>query len=437
MNDRIIYRAAALFVVCVSICAALYSIVLDKERLPSLGTVNVRTDEGATANDVADDGAAIVRAIQKVDRMGGGVVSFPPGRYYVSSRLKVVVSNKVSIVGAGRGATTLTWKGSEGGIDMTFSSQYNAPSFKGLTLRTTVAGGGTALKIQSPVMATTFGQGVNVEDIEIGGSGESAAPFAYWTGGIHLLDCWYPSLRRVNIVGDNSTQTAPYTMSFGVKYERTQVLYLSDALFLHMQDGVLQAGDTYGEGLNVDRFEFVGVARGFNLNGGVAINGIHNGHINADLFGITAAHMVGGKLSNLLIYKNNRSSQDFIGINLTNVYNYSITGLSVFDPGPDSRGSTTGIKLTGAAFGTIVGVSFDYFSTPGIGIVLGTAAHDNVIVGVSGGQAISAINTVVINSDSLSNTVQSVRAAGAGTAVINNAVAPQSISGISTKAADR
>ncbi|SKA42118.1 hypothetical protein SAMN02745126_06573 [Enhydrobacter aerosaccus] len=359
----------------------------------------------------------------------GRILVLPQGTCALSSKISVILTNKLTIVGAGRGASILKWTNPDGGLALTYTNQYLAPSIEGMTFLTTRAGGGTALTIAlRPALTTANDVGPIIRDIDIRGLNPSAD---YWTDGIKLIDVWYPTLSHFTIKGKNEV-TLPFSMQSGVQYIRSQGVFLSAFTMQHMQDAVLQGGTTLGEGLNASAFELVGVKNGFNLSswtsGALAIQGIQNGHINAYARAIIASYIVQAHLSGLLIYKAHLSKSAFIGIELLiGNTNNRLIGNHIED-NPAATGGFTGIAVgTNAAYNTVIGNTCDYVVTASSDCVaIGANARSNIIIANVGGRSGAAIDTVSVSKDAGPNIIVGNHSAS-GVAVSSNSVATQTI----------
>jgi hypothetical protein len=481
--------------------------VYQDQGVRALPTLNVKR-YGARGDGSTDDSGAFATALAACDAAGGCQLEVPAATYAMAAQVSYSASNKIVLKGSGRGASTLVWSNSSGGLLLTYATDRLAPAVRGLSLRTSYAasftatvtiaspsvftksahalvngsvvqftttgslptglatgtfyyvvnatantfqvsataggsaintrgtqsgthtvlsGGGTALTIQGPVLSTSQVAGVDVEDVEIAGTGN-----AYWTGGVYLLDCWYPSIRRFAYRGsasDAGLTVLPFHSSFGVKYERTEALYMRDFTMFWAEDAVLQAGTTFGEGLDLMQFEIVAVRRGVNAtswtSGAVAIQGIQNGHINAYEKAISLAYVVQPHLGGLLLYKTNLSHVAYVGINLVATANARIVDTH-FNDDPSATGTYTGIVLSGTSINsTIRGNTFDNAAAASTAIVLGTGAANNIIADNIGGGQGAAVNTVELDSDAGAGNVIERNISASGSAVTDNSSASQ------------
>lgn len=387
-------------------------------------------DYGAAGNGVANDASAIGLAIDAANAAGGGVVYFPRGIYAVNSKVTKALTSKIALVGEDKVVATIlfTYPG-DSGLDLSYPSQYTAPSVRNLSILTTYAGAGTALKItRASADATANALGPVVDNVEIRGYDTAAD---YWTNGIHLVDCWYPSLTRFVVKGKDEV-VLPFSAASGVKYTRTQGLYMSMFNMQHVEDGVLQDGTTLGEGLNASVFELVGVRRGFNLSswvsGAVGIIGIFNGHINAYERGIKTAYVVQGIYKGLLIYKTHVSSESFIGFDAVGMSNSEIS-VRVLGTGTGvTTGGMIGIQLVLSNNNNIHDVGLDYWEQDNSGVVVGTGSSGNTITNVTGGSLGSVIFPVVLSSDAgARNVADNITTGSGGVAVTNSSTVAQRI----------
>jgi len=393
-------------------------------------------DNGMVGDASTDNASALGALFTLCEAQTYGCeIIVPHGTYVFNTKVTTSVSKPVKIIGAGRGEAVLQWTNSDGGIAFTFTEVYSPPAFSGLSFRTTYttgAGGGTALKITGPtsmgVAIQSLLQGATVTDVDMG----SAA--GYWTGGLHFVDTWDPSVLRFSYRGaaaDGSNTSGTFLSSFGIKYERTQSLFISNYMAYHVQDAVLQAGTTFGEGLVVQGCQIVGVNTGFNLTswvtGTVAITGISNCHINAYEYGIRTLGVVQAAYNGIQIYKTHLSTLSFTGIRAELADN-STFNVRIHAVGTGvTSGGMQGIVLVNTKYANLHDNSFDHWEAAGTAITIGTSSSYNTITNNVGGAQGSAINTVLLNSDAGSNNFISGNLSASGTAVINNSTVAQRI----------
>lgn len=104
---------------------------------------DVRRDFGAVGDGVADDTAAIQRALDSLrrigDRTGPAVAYFPAGTYRITRTLRMRLNSGANLIGADSAATTIRWDGEANGTMLMTSG-----SFDTLFERLTWDGGGSA-----------------------------------------------------------------------------------------------------------------------------------------------------------------------------------------------------------------------------------------------------------------------------------------------------
>lgn len=100
---------------------------------------------GAAGNGTTDDTTAIAAAITACDAAGGGIVWFPEGAYRITSAL--TLSDKVSLVGAGAGCTTITIDHASNNCITTAGSTTVTQAIVGLALKQAQASTGNVLSI--------------------------------------------------------------------------------------------------------------------------------------------------------------------------------------------------------------------------------------------------------------------------------------------------
>jgi hypothetical protein len=371
---------------------------------------------------------ALGAALDAVNSAGGGILVLPRGTCSLNAQIAKSFTAEVTIEGEGSEASALSWTNASGGFSLTYDTQTHAPIVRGVSLLTTQAGGGTALLITGPVLATAYSLGAYVDDVTIRGS---APATQYWTDGLHFVDCWNPVVENLTVKGKDES-AKPTAMLSAIKYTRTQFPNIRSLIIQHVVDGLLQVGTTFGEGLNLSDFEMVGVDTGCNLtswtSGSVAIAGISNGHINAFSKGLNLKNIVQGSYEGLTLYKVTGSAENFTGVNMVNCHDSKVD-VGVFGVGTGlTSGGMAGISLTGTEHSKI-SARFDWWEGAGFGVVLGTDAGNNLIDDVVAGDQGSAINCVLFNSDAgANNTVANIRES-TGTAVTNNATVQQQIEG--------
>ena len=394
-------------------------------------TYNVR-DFGALGDGSTDDVAAFNAAFTACEAATYGCeIEIPSGAFVLGSKIIKSMTKAVSIRGQGRGTTTLLWTAADGGFALTYNSQYLAPKISDLSIWTTsTSGGGTAISItMSPAAATANDIGPEIHSVDIRGS---ATATDYWTNGVTLTDVWYPVLSNFTIKGKDES-VLPFSMTSGITITRTQVLFAHDFTMQHIEDGVLQAGTTLGEGTNLTRFEMVGVRRGVNLTswaaGAYAIQGVQNGHINSYEYGIKTNYVVQANYSGLLLFKTHISTSNYVAIDLTNSSNARVVGNHMEDS-PTATGTYTAVVLTTSSDNVVSDNTFDYVAAASTAINISTSSAGNSVTGnTSGNRGLAGINTVVIAAGAgAGNSVRGNLSSGAS-GLVNNNTAVQYISG--------
>ena len=386
-------------------------------------TYNVR-DFGAVGDGSTNDAAAFNAAFTACEAATYGCeIEIPSGAYALASKITKSMTKAVSIRGQGRGNTILLWTAADGGFALTYNSQYLAPKISDLSIWTTsTIGGGTAISItMSPAAATANDIGPEIHSVDIRGS---ATATDYWTNGITLTDVWYPVLSNFTIKGKDEA-VLPFSMTSGITITRTQVLFAHDFTMQHIEDGVLQAGTTLGEGTNLTRFEMVGVRRGVNLTswaaGAYSIQGVQDGHINSYEYGIKTNYVVQANYSGLLLFKTHISTSNYVAIDLTNSSNARVVGNHMEDS-PTATGTYTAVVLTTSSDNVVSDNTFDYVAAASTAINISTSSAGNSVTGnTSGNRGLAGINTVVIAAGAgAGNSVRGNLSSGASGLVNNN-----------------
>lgn len=350
-----------------------------------LDTVSVK-DFGAVGDGVANDTDAVQNAFNYVAANGINLY-IPSGIYLLNKQIAVTSSKTISVYGDGINLSVLRWLSpstSNGGLNFTQLVAYNAPSISGLSLYTDANAAGTAISITSPEdIFSNAKLGVNISHVDITGSDTSVA---CWDIGIHLTFCWRPCIDFVSIKGKNEL-VLPFSMSTGILLTSSQVATITRFVMVHMTNGIengTKDGIQRDEGHSFSEFEIVGVETGIdltntNINAGTNIG---PGHINSYVCGIKLERRWQTALHDLLIYKTNLSTSNYIGISMTDcdvntVHDNHIEGH------PDATGDTFGIVVSNPNFGsgTVIHDNvFQYFTgTSRICIVIGTNANKTLV----------------------------------------------------------
>lgn len=321
---------------------------LQAKGLFSGGDINVK-QFGAVGDGAADDTTEIAAAITYSDLVNAPLI-FSDGIYLLSNKLTLSTAKAINWKGAGRGLTILRWTSgatSGGGIDITFTTIILPPSVTGMTLETQAVATGTALKITGPVVASSTHSGPFVKNIGIKADNEATSQS--WDIGMHFVSCWYMDVSSFSIDGHDDDALPPFAQTAGVKIETSNVGRFYNFDIFHVENAILGAGTTKGEGMSFSEFELVGVTNGI-VMGSTTLNApgtnIGPGHINSYETGINLTKHDQTSIHDILLFKTSATDSTWIGINLVDcdsmhVHDNEMHGSTT------TTGSTTGIIING------------------------------------------------------------------------------------------
>jgi hypothetical protein len=299
---------------------------------------------------------------------------FGPGVHTPAQTVFTAADGPVTIQCAGPTQTVLMVPT---GFDITYDSEFTAPTIEGCTLATD-GQGGTALTITGPLLPSSTQHGPRIRDVSIRGE---LVQSKYFAKGIRLVDVWNPILRDINVKGKD--QPVPdFLMLTCVEFERSQVVDIEKLDCYHVQTAVKQLGATYGEGFSLRDFNFVGVKRGIELTFGAGYV-IADGHINAFLGCAKLAGKPQIVIDGVLCYKTHTSTSDFVGFHIVGAQQVVITNTRVEGSSAATEsGYTTGFVLSNVWLSQLTGNSCTNMKTHyGACIVVGSLSHDNILIG--------------------------------------------------------
>ncbi|MCK1322160.1 hypothetical protein IVA94_14915 [Bradyrhizobium sp. 156] len=327
--------------------------------------------DGATVDTSAFNNA--LTAAESLDRS----LYIPPGDYIIDALLAVSVSNRLVIFGAGRGTSRLIWTNSNGGLSATYSDERRAPYVGHLSFLTKFNGGGAALSIISPIIASSFIESAVLDHLEIAGYDVSTN---YWANGIVLTNCWYPHIQSPTIKGKGEV-TPPFSMGGGIVASSCQGVRIRDFTAQHMQNAYATVGLTHGEGLSIIGGELVGVYYGINHScvGATAGSHIANIHINAYFRCVLLNNILDMNVHDCLFYKTHISTENWQGIEMDACYHCTIHDNQIACPGVPTSGAGThaGIVLTSCHDNKVHANQFAQWPSGGPGISITTGCDRN------------------------------------------------------------
>ncbi|WFT91415.1 glycosyl hydrolase family 28-related protein [Bradyrhizobium barranii] len=330
-------------------------------------------DFGAVGDGSTDDLTAISRAIDTA-LAADATLYFPAKTFLISAQIVKTSAHRLRMIGEGPASTALYWPNAAGGLDFTYSTEALPPIFDGLSFQTGVAGGGTALKITAPVIASVTHVGAEVSNCNFEPSNDSSF---YWGTGLHFLNCWYPTVDRCRLKGKNES-VLPFSMTNGILADATQVCRVSRSVAFHMKNAFLTTGG-HGEGIEISGCEFVGVQYGIVHQLGSPTSGtsIHDTHINAYTRCIQLQNIWQMSVHDCLLFKTNLSSDNWQGIELLACNYCDIHDNNLSAPGVTS-GDENGITLVNSVDNQIHDNNFNNWFN-GQGIIVATGSGLNAI----------------------------------------------------------
>ncbi|WP_211749926.1 right-handed parallel beta-helix repeat-containing protein [Paenibacillus sp. Marseille-Q4541] len=285
-------------------------------RLWSGVRINVKTF-GAQGDGVTDDALAFELAVEALPEVGG-VLEFPPGRYY-SSRAIFIENKDVTIVGAGVQQTLLFFPDSDGIIYSTTNLFSDGFMCFDLSLVSVANDKYTGIRVAYPSNMGSAWVNTIIERVVCtgssgiaqytDGSNNNQVGENNWKVGIYLENS------SVSFVSKCVTRAAAPNGGIGVWIAGWTVdVLVQDCRFYGSGIGVNKSDK--GEGLIVEQCIFVNVERGVVVNEGATQQqgvwvSVQNSHINYSHQGIAIIKQPQVFIDNCLIYKQGPDSGGF------------------------------------------------------------------------------------------------------------------------------
>lgn len=360
-----------------------------------------------------------------------GVGIMPAGTYRCNAAIVEAAAENLNIVGAGSNQTKLYFPNASAGISLTYSDVTKPPTVSGITLLTVGNSAATALALTGPAVLTTYIEGPRISDVVI--QGQTLATDT-WKIGVSMSEVWYPNVSGLTVKGGISF-VEPYTMAIGVQLTNVQGIFARNLYLQHIVTGILENGASLGEGYNIGAFEMVGVNTGISVGSGVAsaVPGtfIGDGHINASLRGIIANNRVQTTFGDLLLYKTQGTSLNWIGILGSEVQGCLFDDIFFGGTNQAATGNGDGIVLTGASMHNVVSnLSSDYFTTAGVLCTVENTSDDNVALSetftpaATGGAPVVAMTLCANTGTGIANRMRPAFTQGTTTAAANSLTLP-------------
>lgn len=351
-------------------------------------------DFGAVGDGTTNDTAAVQAAFTYVQGLGRGVVYFPAGRYRLLSAVGCSDCD-IAVLGAGRGVSVLQCEGF-GGLSFTFSSWAHRLTIQSLTLKTMLAGGGTAIHVAYPgggFSGAGNDPAGHIDDVEIGPSLEYAH---YWNKGIEIFNGTSFKISRFHIAGRSSQDgSARADMSHGIRLDGCMITWIESGNVYAADTGIYSG---VAEGTYVSMVEVVEANYGIYLYSGGGIT-ICNCHTNTTTKGIILAEHHASSVHGNVLYR--LGSGDYVAIQLTHAQKNVVSGNQMYLT--SGGGAKNGILLDGVSRNcTITGNISENFDT-GVWLTAGTV-----------------VTNVVANNRAITPGAAVVLDWGAGNLVVNN-----------------
>lgn len=324
-------------------------------------------DFGATGDGTTDDTTAIQAAVN-----ASQAVFFPVGTYKITAQITITKSTAFAMYGDGIGNSILLWTNATGGFAITMANNTDSVTIDGLTLYTSYVGGGTALSILYPVVASSLFVGARVSNIEMRGSNYITQ---YWTTGLRVENSWNSHFEGLHIQGSDNV---PRGMVKAISMTNCFDVVFSSCYATRGEYGMWISGGE-DEGLNVDQSVFLDFDTGIYFNSTLAQAGtaITNNHFNTAKFGVNFEAKQQCFISGNLIYKITGSTYSYVGINLKYGDDCRVTGNYIRNTG--TSGGEIGILLDGTSNCIVSDNEFASFDSGGVGVQIGASSGGNLI----------------------------------------------------------
>lgn len=357
--------------------AAGFMVAEDKAKLDSLGVLLTNYPSLQAALDATPSGGALI---------------VPPGTHTVSPA--TMNDKDISILGYGAGVSILLFTSGAGGITANYTRVDGRITVSDLSLWTTQANAGTALRTTWPSASSNpFPRGL-FRNLDIRGENHSTQN---WTKGIHATDCWTSTIENVRFLGLSGNIASS-----------THVIHLDGRSIEVNIDKVMCRWANIGigiteesEGPTITNFNLVNVNIGILLTSPTErpYCGIGPGHISAYVTGIECSRRTQGVIQGVLIYKRPDATTNFNGIRLLDNSNRMRVVASEVS-GAGASGTQNGVNV---ASGTHCIVANNNFHGSTNGVVLSASSQSCVAIG-----NIRSGGTTTVNN------------AGTGNVVVNN-----------------
>ncbi len=343
-------------------------------------TYNVK-DYGARGDGKTDDTRAILDAIDAIPDFKspsvnrGGALFFPSGVYVLSSPISIS-GKPISMVGEGKAHSILKWVSESGGIDVrgsgVGSNDITVFELRNLTLATAVEnGGGTALRLEWPVMRANPQKKTTISNVEIRGWDQfsKATIDNYWDKGIWITNPGGLDISHTDILGKSRSS------AYGIQCDSPRNSgpirhFLSNLYVLGFETGIDWEGPN--EGVYLNNFEIVNCRTGFSAGasagagpgGGGPVYHLANGHMDCWVNGAIFQGNNEVKLQSIAFYHTPKAKGKprMPGnlLSLDRCMRFTVSGCSFYGhtPSPPDLKGQNGIIVRNSS-GIIMGNHFD------------------------------------------------------------------------------
>lgn len=339
-------------------------------------------DFGIMGDGITDVTSAMSAAFDAAEALDVPLYA-PTGRYIMSAEINKTFSNRFVLLTDGRGKTIFEWVGDTNGLVLTYLTESKPPYVGSISLHNSSATtNATALFIEGLDFPSSWEEGPVIDNVEIKGADETTD---FWTQGIYIKNCWYPTILRPVLKGKDGEDTLPaFSMQGGIISETNQAMRVRDADLQHIETGFATIGTYHGEGLSIIGGEWVGVRTGISHKPPATTAGsvIANIHINAYYRNVVLENVAELTLHDCLFYKTHVSTEDWQAVEMSACYWNDIHDNIFATPGVDTFGGGTqnGVTLVNSYDNRIHSNMFcQWGSGGGAGIYVLAASDANSI----------------------------------------------------------
>lgn len=389
---------------------------------------------GGVGDGTTDNAQALNDAFASLSNTGG-VIYFPPGKYYFDSAITydfpITTPWSIRILGGGADVTILQW-GATDGIILNASSMYHSIHIEDLAFTTTGSNTGRALVLNNSEQLGAVAQNDIVRCTFRGDTGPGGAFSEFWATSVEIAGLSNININGCLFFGYTTNGTNGYgngivlagVPSGGNKYG---IVYNINSCGFFWQGIGIQYG-TYIQGIQIDQCNFTnGITGIYAPQGETGLDQLSIANSQFNTYGnqIWLRTAVGAvSLTNNLIYVWENTS----GLLAELQAGVVAVGNAFINAGSQDTGQNGLVLGPGAAPSVITGNTFEYMTT---GVYLQSGCQN---VNVQSNSYLGCTNTVV-NSGS-NNTIGSsgtlpsrTTLTGSTTSIANNSTATITISG--------